>query len=80
MIIKKKDRERYKTSGWDNLGWIEQFCLVTLPIGLAFIFYMIMDIIGLQWYIRIPIAIGITTVLLILISWWAKWITERNAY
>jgi hypothetical protein len=72
MWFKKKIKEqpkgrlygnRYNTgksdfSVWDSMSFIEQICMIFLPIMLGFIFYMILDIVGLIWWLRIVIAAG----------------------
>ncbi len=45
-------------SVWDSMSFIEQIAMIGLPIMLGFIFYMILDIMGLIWWLRIVIAVG----------------------
>ncbi len=77
MKISRRDKERYKTSGWDNLSFMEHICFILLPLTMVFIFYMIMDSFGLHWGIRIPIAISVTTLIIVLLNWWAKWMADE---
>ena len=67
-------------SVWDSMSFIEQIAMVLMPCMLCFIFYMMCDMIstGLQWWVRLPIAIGITSLLLLVISVFATWMTERD--
>ena len=45
-------------SVWDSMSFIEQIAMIGLPFMLGFIFYMILDIVGLIWWLRIVIAAG----------------------
>ena len=46
-------------SVWDSMSFIEQIAMILLPCMLGFIFYMILDITGLElWWIKSIIAIG----------------------
>ena len=71
MFWKKKIKEtpkgrlygnRYNNSQnfsvWDSMSFIEQIAMIGLPIMLGFIFYMILDIAGLVWWLRVVIAAG----------------------
>jgi len=71
MWFKKKIKEtpkgrlygnRYNSpsnySAWDNMSFIEQICFVFLPIMLGFIFYMMLDMTGLIWWLRLIISVG----------------------
>ena len=74
----KSDMSNY--SAWDSMSIIEQFALIILPCMMVFLIYMMCDMIstGLQWWVRLPIAIGITSLLLLVISVFATWMTERD--
>ncbi len=92
MFFKKKNKEPEKiypyqrrlqqshTSAWDNLSFIEQIGLIVMPCGLVFIIYMICDVINpnLQWWIRVPIGITFTAIMMTLIYWWATWMSEQD--
>jgi len=75
-------RRRHDTSNysiWDGMSFIEQFAMVTLPIMLCFIFYMIGEaIFGFVWWVILPISIGITAILIALMTWLMNWIMEKN--
>ena len=45
-------------SVWDSMSFIEQIAMLGLPCMLGFIFYMILDITGFIWWLRITIAAG----------------------
>tara|TARA_Y100001963_G_C6567104_1_gene347077 strand:- start:244 stop:519 length:276 start_codon:yes stop_codon:yes gene_type:complete len=52
-------QQSYNTSAWDSMSFIEQIAMILLPCMLGFIFYMILDITGLElWWIKSIIAIG----------------------
>jgi len=54
---------RYEASNysvWDNMSFIEKFCMVFMPVMLGFIFYMMCDIIytDMIWWLRLIISVG----------------------
>ena len=51
--------QSYNTSGWDSLSIIEQFCLLFLPCLLCFLFYIMLDMTGMIWWLRLIISVGI---------------------
>ena len=67
-------------SAWDSLSIIEKFCLITLPCLLCFIFWMICDVISpdLKWWYRLPISVGITTGLIVLLTAFINWMVGEN--
>ena len=50
--------QSYNTSGWDSLSIIEQFCLLFLPCLLCFLFYIMLDMTGMIWWLRLIISVG----------------------
>ena len=55
-------------SVWDNMSFIEQIVMIGLPCMLVFIFYMILDITGWIWWLRLILSIGLVTLCLGLIT------------
>ena len=55
-------------SVWDSMSIIEQFVLVVMPCLLVFIFYMMLDMTGMIWWLRLVISIGIVGLLMGLIT------------
>ena len=51
--------QSYNTSGWDSLSIIEQFCLLFQPCLLCFLFYIMLDMTGMIWWLRLIISVGI---------------------
>ena len=45
-------------SVWDSMSFIEQIAMIGLPFMLGFIFYMMLDITGFIWWLRIIISVG----------------------
>lgn len=45
-------------SGWENLSIIEKFCLIFLPILLCYMFYIMLDMTGMIWWLKLSISIG----------------------
>ena len=54
-------------SGFASLSIIEKFAMVFLPIILVTMFYIMLEMTGLIWWIRLLIAFGIVSVCIILI-------------
>tara|TARA_B100000287_G_scaffold425257_1_gene471266 strand:- start:60 stop:335 length:276 start_codon:yes stop_codon:yes gene_type:complete len=55
-------------SVWDSMSIIEQFVLVVMPCLLVFIFYIMLDMTGMIWWLRLVISIGIVGLLMGLIT------------
>ena len=89
--FKKKIREepkrypyqrRYESSNysvWDNLSFIEKFCMVFMPVMLGFIFYMMCDAfsVDLKWWYRLPISVGGVALCIGLITGLVNYFVER---
>tara|TARA_B100000287_G_scaffold90043_1_gene82456 strand:+ start:210 stop:482 length:273 start_codon:yes stop_codon:yes gene_type:complete len=52
----RRNQSNYNTSGWDSLSIIEQFCLIVMPCMLCFIIYIILEMTGLIWWLRLIIS------------------------
>ena len=89
MLFRKKIKEepkarlygnRYNNSNnfsvWDSMSFIEQICMIFLPIMLGFIFYIMLDIIGLIWWIRLILSIGGVGVCILFITLIVNYFTE----
>ena len=55
-------------SGWENLSIIEKFCLIFLPILLCYMVYIMLDMTGMIWWLRLIISIGMVSGLIGLIT------------
>ena len=89
MIFKKnkiKETKRYPYRGnpssnysaWDSLSIIEKFALITMPIMLTCIDYMITEaLFGLGPWLTWTIAIVSTIVLMGIVWFIAKWATDE---
>ena len=64
-------------SGWDGLGLIEQLCLIVLPCMLVFIFYIMLEMTGLIWWVRLMIAIGSVAILMSIITLLVNYLVEK---
>ena len=66
-------------SVWDNMSFIEKFCMVFLPVMLGFIFYMMCDIIytDMIWWLRLIISVGMVAGLIGLITLIVNFFSER---
>ena len=65
-------------SVWDNMSFIEKFCMVFLPVMLGFIFYMMCDIIYVDmiWWLRLLISVGAVALCIGLITLIVTYFTE----
>ncbi len=90
MLFRKKIKEepkgrlygnRYNSSTnysvWDGMSFIEQIAMIGLPIMLGFIFYMMLDITGFIWWLRIIISVGMVSGCIGLITLLVNYFTER---
>ena len=73
---------RYESSNvsvWENLSFIEKFCMIFLPVMLCFMFYMMVDAIipNLHWGIRLPISVGGVALCIGLITGLVSYFSER---
>ena len=77
MRVRHKHNNEEKTPYWnDNMSIIERFILITSPILLAFMIYMMCD--GMEWWYRLTISISVTILLRIVIHYIANWLAERD--
>ena len=71
---------RYNNSSnysvWDNMSFIEQIAFVLMPCMLGFIFYMILDVVGLIWWLKLVIAVGMVIGCITLITLIVNYFTE----
>tara|TARA_Y100001970_G_scaffold289885_1_gene421634 strand:+ start:2270 stop:2545 length:276 start_codon:yes stop_codon:yes gene_type:complete len=63
-------------SVWDSMSFIEQIAMIGLPIMLGFIFYMMLDITGFIWWLRIIISVGMVAGCIGLITAIVNYFTE----
>ena len=79
MRIRNKDTRKKSTdfSVWDGMSLIEQLAMILLPCMLGFIFYMILDITGLIWWLRIIISVGMVSGCIGLITLIVNFFSER---
>jgi len=52
----RRNQSNYNSSGWDSLSIIEQFTLIALPCILCFMFYIMLDMTGMIWWLRLIIS------------------------
>ena len=90
MFFRKKIKEtkkqglygnRYNSnknvSAWGTLGFLEQLCLIVLPILMIFIFYIMLEMTGLIWWARLIISTSRIVVLLTLIALIINYFVDR---
>jgi|7_EtaG_2_1085326.scaffolds.fasta_scaffold219462_2 hypothetical protein len=69
---------RYESSNysvWDNMSMIEKFAMIFLPCILCGMFYIMLEMTGLIWWIRLLISIGIVSIIIIVITLLVSWFT-----
>ena len=81
-VVEEKKHYPYRNnisndySVWDGMSIIEKFAMIFLPCMMCFVFYIILEMTGLVWWLRLTISIGIVTTLItliwILITWLIK--------
>ena len=64
-------------SVWDSMSFIEQIAMILLPCMLGFIFYMILDITGFIWWLRIIISVSMVGGCIGLITLIVNFFSER---
>ena len=55
-------------SVWDSMSIIEQFVMIVMPCMLVFMFYIMLDMTGMIWWLRLIISIGMVSGLIGLIT------------
>ena len=55
-------------SVWDSMSIIEQFVMIVMPCMLVFMFYIMLDMTGMIWWLRLIISIGMVSGLMGLIT------------
>ena len=55
-------------SVWDSMSFIEQICLIVLPCLMVFMFYIMLEMTGMIWWLRLVIGIGMVVGLMSLIT------------
>ena len=60
-------------SVWDNMSIIEKFAMIVLPCMMCFMFYIMLEMTGLIWWLRLIIAIGIEILLIFVIWFLVTW-------
>ena len=65
----------YEVSVWDNMSIIEKFAMVFLPCAMCCMFYVMLDITGWIWWLRLILSIGIVSIVISLIWLIVTWLT-----
>ena len=63
-------------SGWENLSIIEKFCLIFLPILLCYMVYIMLDMTGMIWWLKLTISIssvmGLIGLIVLIVNFFTK--------
>ena len=79
MIRIHREREVHKKIPlFAGMSIIEKFIMVTGPILLAYLVYMMLDYTEYIWWLRVGMSIGITTILWILIFLFASLMAKMD--
>ena len=60
--------QKNEFSAWDSMSIIEQFVMIVMPCMLVFMFYIMLDMTGMIWWLRLIISIGMVSGLIGLIT------------
>jgi len=78
--IYKETSKHKKVPLFAGMSIIEKFIMITAPIGITYLIYILSDFTGYIWWLRIVMSIGITTILWILIYFFAGFMSRRNLH
>ena len=81
MIRIYREKESHKKVPlFHGMSFIEKFIMIMGPILIAYLIYMISDSLEYIWWIRVAMSIGITTILWILIYFFADFMSRKDLY
>ena len=81
MIRIYKTKETHKRVPlFAGMSIVEKFIMVTAPIGITYLIYILSDFTGYIWWLRVIMSIGITTILWILIYLFASFMSKQDLY
>ena len=81
MIRIYKEREIHKRVPlFAGMSIIEKFIMITAPVFIIFILYILLDFTGYLQWIRLGMSIGITIILWVLIYFFASFMSRRDLY
>ena len=78
MVIKKKDKDRYKTKSiWSSTTIIEQLVFI-LWFGLPYILYLMLE--SFDLIIRLGLTLGIFTLASLIVYWFGTYMGSGDRY
>jgi len=81
MIRIYKTKETHKRVPlFTGMSIVEKFIMITAPIGITYLIYILTDFTGYIWWLRGIMSIGITTILWILIYIFADFMSRKDLY
>ena len=81
MIRIYKTKEIHKRAPlFSGMSIIEKFIMITAPIGITYLIYMLSDFTGYIWWLRLGMSIGITTMVWLLIYLFAGIMSRQDLY
>ena len=81
MIRIYKTKETHKRVPlFAGMSIVEKFIMVTAPIGITYLIYILSDFTGYIWWLRVIMSIGITIILWILIYLFASFMSKQDLY
>ena len=79
MIRIHRERKTHKRVPlFAGMSFIEKFIMITAPIGITYLIYILSDFTGYIWWLRAVMSIGITTILWILIYIFATFMSKLD--
>ena len=76
-IYKTKETHK-KVPLFAGMSFIEKFIMIMAPIGITFMIYIMSDFLEYIWWIRLCMSMGITVILLILIYFFAEFMSRLD--
>ena len=76
--IHKESNKHKRVPLFAGMSFIEKFIMIMAPIGITFIIYIMSDFLEYIWWIRLCMSMGITVILLILIYFFAEFMSRLD--
>ena len=79
-IYRESNNKHKRVPLFSGMSIIEKFIMITAPIGITYLIYMLSDFTGYIWWLRVVMSIGITTILWILIYIFATFMSKMDLH
>ena len=78
--IHKESKKHKKVPFFSGMSFIEKFIMIIGPIGITYMIYILSSFLEYIWWIRLSISVGISVILLLLIFFFADFMSKRELY